>query len=392
MKPGRDPHISTPNAAWRRSVRHKLLTWFHKHKRALPWRESRDPYRVWISEIMLQQTQVATVIPYFERFLRRFPTVQALAKADEADVLRLWEGLGYYRRARQLHAAARTIVSDHRGVFPEDFAAILGLPGIGRYTAGAVASIAFDQPVPIVEANTTRLFSRLLLFRGGPSSPTGQQLLWRFAREILPESGASDINQALMELGSLVCTPRNPNCPECPLLSLCPTNARQLQAQIPAAKQPKRYESVQEIAVAIRKGPHVLLRLRPSGERWAGLWDFPRFPATTDALAQPRAHIVHQVRELTGLSVLPGNRLTVIKHAVTRFRITLECYEAERLSGRLRHSSESPWKWVSPRDLAEFPLNQTGRKLAGLIQSGSRSAGRSSATMLKPPLARSSTL
>jgi A/G-specific adenine glycosylase len=385
-------HRNLPSAAWQKSLRCRLLKWFHRHKRALPWRESRDPYRVWISEVMLQQTQVATVIPYFDRFLQRFPTIKALAEADEADVLRLWDGLGYYRRARQLHAAARVIVADHRGVFPTDFASIRALPGIGRYTAGAIASIAFDRPTPIVEANTARLYSRLLLFRGDPSSKAGQDQLWHFAEAILPEVGSSDVNQALMELGSLVCTPRHPRCDKCPLRSLCPTHSRQLQSEIPAAKVSKSYESVHEIVVVIRNQRKVLLRQSRTGERWAGLWDFPRFPMPTPCNAQHQARLITEVRELTGLTVRPGQRLTVFKHSVTRFRITLECHEAERLSGRLKHLSGIPLKWVAPEELSEFPLNQTARKLARLIQAGSLSTGRSSATMLKPPLARNSTL
>src|SRR3954452_17850774 len=217
-------------------LRRRLLAWYSKHARDLPWRQSRDPYRVWISEIMLQQTQVATVRDYYERFIRALPDVHSLAGANETDVLRLWEGLGYYRRARQLHAAAKKVVSEHEGNFPENSHELQQLPRIGRYTAGAIASIAFGRRTPILEANTIRLLSRLVAYRGNPHTQTGQQPLWQAAEEILPRSRVAEFNQALMELGSLVCTPDNPKCDACPLASVCQGYAANLQHEIPPAK------------------------------------------------------------------------------------------------------------------------------------------------------------
>src|SRR5437867_3366223 len=192
----------TPNAAWRQSLSKKLLVWFKRNARDLPWRRTRDLYAIWISEIMLQQTQVATVVPYFERFLRRFPDVEALAAADEHEVLRLWEGLGYYRRARQLHAAARKIVAEHQAQFPMAIDAVRSLPGIGRYTAGAILSIGLDQRLPILEANTIRVLSRLTAYRGDVSSSAGQRHLWSVAVSILPTSNCGATNQALIDPGS----------------------------------------------------------------------------------------------------------------------------------------------------------------------------------------------
>ena len=191
-----------PDAPWRRGFRRRLKTWYADHARDLPWRRSRDPYAVWVSEIMLQQTQVATVRGYFDRFIRAFPTIDALARADEQDVLRLWEGLGYYRRARQLHAAAKIVADEHGGRFPRNRDAVDRLPGIGRYTAGAILSIAFDQRQPILEANTVRLFCRLLGYEGDPASTAGQRLLWAMAEAVLPRREVGLFNQALMELGS----------------------------------------------------------------------------------------------------------------------------------------------------------------------------------------------
>src|SRR6188768_3339922 len=258
------------------SLHQRLLGWFSAEARDLPWRWTRDLYRIWISEIMLQQTQVVTVVGYFQRFVARFPDVRALAAADEHDVLRLWEGLGYYRRARQLHAAARQIVSVHDGEFPATFAEVVALPGIGRYTAGAILSIGRDVKLPILEANTVRVLSRLTAFRGDTTSPQGQKFLWRIAEELLPDDSVGNFNQALMELGATICTPRSPACLLCPVSALCPTRKAGLQEEIPAAKKPKDFQDVTEAAIVLRRRDgRVLLRLHKPGERWAGLWDFP---------------------------------------------------------------------------------------------------------------------
>ena len=203
----------------------QLLSWYDRSRRKLPWRappgETTDPYRVWLSEIMLQQTQVATVEPYYQRFLERFPTLQALAAAPQQQVLRLWEGLGYYRRARSLHAAAKEIVQHHDGRFPENPELVKSLPGIGRYTAGAILSIALDQRQPILEGNTIRLLSRLSGYTDDVTSGSGQKQLWAISEMLLPRKRVGTFNQALMELGALVCTPRQPKCESCPVMSLC---------------------------------------------------------------------------------------------------------------------------------------------------------------------------
>jgi A/G-specific adenine glycosylase len=345
-----------------------LLKWFAAHARDLPWRASRDPYRVWVSEIMLQQTQVETVKAYFERFVRDLPDVQALAAADEERVLRLWEGLGYYRRARQMHRAAKVIVSEHGGEFPRDVEALRTLPGIGRYTAGAIASIAFDTPAPILEANTIRLFARLLAYREDVTKNSGQQLLWAFAEEILPATGAGIFNQALMELGSLVCTPKSPACRECPLMSLCPTFAQNLQGEIPRAKAKTEYTDLHEVAVVVRRREKILVRRCGPGERWAGLWDFPRIELASPHAPDRGEQIRRKVHELTGVSIELGEMLSTIKHGVTRYRITLACYEAT-CTTPVRSTQQQ--RWITPESLNELPLSTTGRKLARLIASPS---------------------
>jgi A/G-specific adenine glycosylase len=316
---------------------------------------------------MLQQTQVATVVPYFERFLSAFPTIEALAEAPEEKVLGLWEGLGYYRRARQLHRAAKTILREHGGCFPHNRDAVLALPGIGRYTAGAVLSIALDAREPILEANTVRLYSRLLAYRGDPLSGKGQQQLWGFAESVLPAKNVGEFNQALMELGSLTCTPREPNCDQCPVAVLCPTCAQGLQSAIPIARPRTKFESVQEVCVVVRRDSRVLLRRCGSKERWAGLWDFPRFPFESDI--QPSTalsrKLVANVRRLTGVTIVPGPEFTTIKHGVTRFRITLVCYQGSYKKGPLK---DNRTRWVQTTRLSDYPLSATGRKIATSLQ------------------------
>ena len=348
------------DAKWKQSFRRRLLAWFEKHARDLPWRRSRDPYRVWVSEVMLQQTQVATVKPYFERFIAAFPTVEALADADEQQVLRLWEGLGYYRRARGLHAAAKVVVAEYRGTLPREVSSLMQLPGIGRYTAGAIASIAFDKKAPILEANTFRLLTRLIAYRGDPTKAAGQRLLWQVAEEILPNKQVARFNQALMELGSLVCTPQQPQCEACPVESHCAARRLGLEEELPRVTRKLDYMDVREAAVIVSKANRVLVRQCGPAERWAGLWDFPRFALDAEGPMFARKEIASKVRQQTGVTCTPRGVFHTLKHGVTRFRITLECYRAEYVTGRAR----SLVRWVRIPELAELPLSVTGRKIA----------------------------
>jgi A/G-specific adenine glycosylase len=319
---------------------------------------------------MLQQTQVETVKPYFERFLKRFPSIHALAAAEEEEVLRLWEGLGYYRRARQLHQAARLIVARHGGEFPRDPEAVRRLPGIGRYTAGAILSIAFDAREPILEANTVRLLARLLAYRGDPASAAGTRLLWAVAEAVLPRRVTGAFNQGLMELGSTVCLARGPRCHACPVALLCRARERSLVEAIPAPKAKPRVEARREAAVVVRRGGRVLLVKCPDGGRWAGLWDFPRFVIGAEQDADLRAELAAGVARLTGIAIEPGEHLASIRHGVTRFRITLLCYQGRWLSGPNRQGPSSTMRWVQPSQLDAYPLSTTGRKLSRLVGSG----------------------
>jgi A/G-specific adenine glycosylase len=327
---------------------------------------------------MLQQTQVATVIPYFERFLRRFPTIVSLAAADEQDLLRLWEGLGYYRRARQLLAAARRIVAEHAGVFPAEAEAVRRLPGVGRYTAGAILSLAFDARQPILEANTLRLFARLLAFRGDPLAGPGQKLLWNAAEEILPRRGCGRVNQSLMELGSQICTPRAPRCGACPVAELCASHRAGLQAFIPPPKRTPNIEHVREAAIVIRDRDRVLLVQRAAGQRWAGLWDFPRF-TVEESRASPAKVLATKIAAACAVKIVfakSARPLATLHHGVTRFRITLDVFAASVAAGS-RKSTQigklpvfAQQRWVRPIELPQYPLSTTGRKIAKLVICG----------------------
>ncbi len=356
------PHC---DSRWRQAFRRRLRRWYRRAARDLPWRRTRDPYAVWVSEIMLQQTQVATVIPYFGRFLDAFPTVAALAAADEQQVLRLWEGLGYYRRARQMHAAARKVVDEHDGHFPQDSASLLALPGIGRYTAGAILSFALDRQFPIVEANTVRLYSRLLGMRDDPGKSSGQARLWEFAAELLPRTAPGDFNQALIDLGSTVCTPREPDCDACPVATLCAARRENAVDQIPAGVRKVVFEQIVEAAVVIRSPRGLLIRQCQPDERWSGLWDFPRVPVPE--LEYDTDIICEAVQRQVGVSVALGARFHQLKHGVTRFRITLLCFHAS-LSPRRQGDLAAPSvRWVDVAHLSQYPLSVTGRKIANYL-------------------------
>jgi len=347
------------------SFRRRLIAWYQDNARPLPWRDRSDPYAVWVSEIMLQQTTVAAVVPYFNRFLTRFPTVEKLAGAREDEVLRLWEGLGYYSRARNLHKAAREVAGRRGGRFPDDVAELMELPGIGRYTAGAIASFAFNRPAPIVEANSERAFCRLLGFCGDPRSAAGRKLLWEFASRVVKCKAPGLVNQALMELGATVCTSESPECGACPVRKYCEAHNRGWQHEIPLRARRAAPTSVTEIAVAVHRDGRYLLRKRAAGERWAGLWDFARFGWDERDGKTPSA-IAGAVRDAYGLDVVVTGRLAEIRHSVTRFRITLCCFLAEWMAGEIDSKLRGA-RWIAPRQFDRLPLSTTGRKLARLL-------------------------
>ena len=353
------------------------MQWYMKHARPLPWRGVGDAYLVWISEVMLQQTTTHTVQGYFDRFVKSFPTVQSLAESDLDFVNLHWEGLGYYRRCALLHKAAKEIAERFRGEFPRQFSDALSLPGIGRYTAGAVLSIAYDQRLPILEANTLRLHARLLAERGHVLQGAANARLWQFAEDILPRTGSGQFNQALMELGSLVCTAKLPKCTECPtqcpVFVYCESAKQGLQGTIPTlpAKTMKtdRTEAALLVRQHRREGKGKILLVRYSeGRRWAGLWDFPRAESDASSPTELASDFAFQTRlsELTGRHLQPGKFLCSVKHSVTRYRITLffcEGFDA----GQAEAASPSETRWVSKKELQTLPLNSTARRLADQV-------------------------
>lgn len=342
------------------ALRRRLISWFDVHRRPLPFRDTRDVYRIWVSEVMLQQTTVTAVVPYYERFITRFPTVQALAAADESDVLKLWEGLGYYRRARHLHTAAGRLADAYPNDLPDDPAFWADLPGVGRYILGAVLSRAFDRKLPIVEANSLRVLARLFGYRGDPRTGEGKKWVWAAAEAVLPETRCGDFNEALMELGALVCKPDGPKCNECPVRSLCGAYEDNLQDRIPPKAIPPAVTAVCEVAVAIRNGPRVWLGKRPDGVRWAGMWELPHGPVVGRETFPAAARRV--VTQLTGLTPTIRRRFATVRHTVTTNDITVTAYDATA-TGRTKTPYYSSWAWASAEEVASLPTPVPQRKL-----------------------------
>jgi A/G-specific adenine glycosylase len=369
-------------------LRRNLVRWFHKHGRDLPWRRSRDAYRIWVSEIMLQQTTVVAVVPYFERFLSRFPTIQALAKAREHDVLRLWEGLGYYSRARNLRLAARQVVAESAGTIPHEIEELVRLPGIGRYTAGAIASLAYDRPAPIVEANTLRVYARLLALEGDVHSTAGRNVIWSFAARAVPARSAGAFNQAMMDLGATICTPTAPSCPKCPAKSCCRAFQQGVEREIPRPRVRPQTTFVDEAMIAVRHDGRYLLRKSPRGERWAGLWEFVRIslgPGTPRRNGDARraksdsglyelskstqVRIEQAIVERSGLMVECQRQAYEFHHTVTRFRIRLLCVITELQDGMSKPPAN--FRWATPAQFGKFALSMPARKFADRLATSS---------------------
>lgn len=341
-------------------LRSKLLAWYGKQRRELPWREpigsGRLPnaYHVLVSEAMLQQTQVAAVVPYFHRFLTRFPTVLDLANADEQDVLRLWQGLGYYSRARNLHAAAKRIVAEHGGEIPGNVKDLLSLPGVGRYTAGAIASTAFDCRAPIVDGNVIRVLCRVDLIRSDPREKETQLRLWARAEEILPRKRCGDFNSALMELGATVCTPRAPKCLICPIRAHCEAQAAGAQEQVPLPKKAKPTPLLLRNIFCVRRKDQYLIEQRPAKGRWAGMWQFVTFDAG-DATATSSM----------SMKLSEPKRIGEVTHALTHRRYRFEVFTCEvSKDGR----DPAPRRWASLDELQSLPLPLPHVKVAQMLK------------------------
>ena len=342
-------------------ISEKLLRWYDINARSLPWRSDPTPYKVWVSEIMLQQTQVETVLPYFERFMARFPDLPSLAQAEESEVLQVWEGLGYYSRARNLHKAARVLVEEYDGQIPADIAVLKSLPGIGAYTAGAIASIAFGANEPALDANIRRVTIRLLDMHKSPGSQLDGRL-WDFLCQILPDTRSGDFNQALMDLGSAVCLPANPLCHVCPLESECLAFQHGTQNELPVRKPKAKAPHKLVVAAVIRRGDQVLLARRPSDGMLGNLWEYPGGSVREDSTDLNEA-----LRDLFdsrfGIRVEVGMLLGTYKHAYTHFRITLHAYKC-LLSGADNPTLPPDFAWVPFGALPDYPMGKVARLIS----------------------------
>lgn len=341
----------------------RLLNWYRANKRTLPWRGSPDPYAVWVSEIMLQQTRVETVIPYFEKWMRLFPTIKALASASEHEVLNAWEGLGYYSRARNLHKAAKIVAEEYNGRLPRDLDALRKLPGIGRYTLGAVASIAFGLDVPALDGNIKRVYSRVFDISEPVDSTVGEKILWELAEVHLPKGQAGDHNQALMDLGATICLPKNPRCLICPLMKICKARSNGTQNQRPVMKPKKVVPEYIHAAGVIIKRARVLLGQRPSQGLLAGMWEFPNGRVNGD----PAAGLAKALQAGYNLNLrAKGNKkvLTTVQHAYTHFKVTVHAFQCELQSMPV----DGSLKWVSLKELDDYPMGKIDRQIANMIK------------------------
>jgi A/G-specific adenine glycosylase len=354
---------SFPSRALAASVRRRLLTWFDAHGRDLPWRRTRDPYALWVAEVMLQQTRIATVVPFYERFLTRFPTVRALAEADLQAVLSTWAGLGYYRRARHLHAGAQILLREHGGRLPENAADFARLPGVGRYTLGAVYSQAFDARLPVVDGNVQRVLARWGRCPETLTDRPAAQWLWAVAESLLPRRNVGAFNQALMELGQTVCTPRLPACEHCPLRKCCSAWRTGETSTLPRLPARPRATPIAEVAVLAQRRTRFLVMQRPGHGRWAHFWEFPH--AELKAGEEAGAAAVRLLKTLTGLEADPMRRLGTIHHTVTRFRIRLEAVLMGPPRGHAHRVANQRWLTLSA--IGSLALSRPQRRLWELL-------------------------
>ncbi len=333
-----------------------LLAWYDLQKRTLPWRDHPDPYAVWVSEIMCQQTRVETVIPYFEKWMKQFPSVKALASASEQDVLNAWEGLGYYSRARNLHKAAKVVVEKFGGKLPRDLDDLRSLPGIGRYTVGAIASLAFKMDEPTLDGNIRRVFSRLFDVKEIADSTAGEKTLWELTAKNLPKGRAGDYNQALMDLGAMVCLPKNPRCLICPLMKICKAREAGTQELRPVMKPKKQVPTYVHVAAVIVERGRVLLSQRPADGLLGGMWEFPNARVDGD----PARELVKALRGATRLKVQKKEPLGFVQHAYSHFRVIVYPF----LCAKVEAPKDKKFKWVPLDELDDYPMGKVDRQIA----------------------------
>ena len=375
--PGPQP-LSESESAEIRRIRAPLLAWYDANRRDLPWRRTRDPYAIWISEAMLQQTRVETVIPYWQRFLAAFPDVESLARADLDEVYVVWTGLGYYSRARNLKHAAESVVRDHAGQLPDTAPELQELKGIGRYTAGAIASIAFDREAPLVDGNVIRVFARLLGIREDSAARAVVEHMWAVAGELVRGPRPGDLNQALMELGATLCTPRNPGCLACPVRRFCNAQAVGDAESLPVKKKKAAPTRMRAVAAWVERGGRILTVRRPESGLMAGLWELPGGPieATDDA----RDRLAPVLAETVGLAVRRLEAVGRVEHLFTHRRLELEVFRCVADKGsRVRRKDFVAHRWIEPTallDLAHAGPTRKAMALLGMTDERSARAAR----------------
>ncbi|MDY6824013.1 MAG: A/G-specific adenine glycosylase [Thermodesulfobacteriota bacterium] len=337
-----------------------LTRWYETHQRALPWRKSRDPYHIWISEVLLQQTQVATVVGYYRRFFRAFPNVQAPAGADHQDILKLWEGLGYYSRARHLHAAANQINNAPEKLIPADPEAFRRLPGVGNYINAAVQSIAFGHPLAVVDGNVKRVLARLFMMDEPVNLSKSHKVFAAKAETLLDHTDPGTFNQAMMEMGALICKPGKPLCDECPVAPFCLALRKQKTHAFPkrvaARKTPHHHLTVG----IIQKNGTLLIVKRPEPGLLGGLWEFPG--GRLKEQENPETGCQRTIQESVGLTITVGERLTRVKHAYTHFKITMDVYFCDYIAGRVRRNGPAGHQWIRPSAITTFPFHKAVHK------------------------------
>jgi A/G-specific adenine glycosylase len=350
-------------------IQRQLNSWYRANARRLPWRETSDPYAIWVSEIMLQQTRVETVIPYYQRWLKVFPNLEALAGAEEDQVLKAWEGLGYYSRARNLHKAARIVLEDCDGKLPRDPKLLQELPGIGRYTAGALSSIAFGLPAPILDGNLRRVFSRLFNISAPLGTAESEKKFWEIAAELVPEQDPGNFNQALMELGALICTPRDPDCDGCPLSEDCLARKLGIQESLPVRKTKGSPPHHQVTAAVIHQAGQYLLAKRPSGVLLGGMWEFPG-GKLEEGETLPEA-LKREICEELNLEIEVGDQLGTFQHAYTHYSVTLHAFSCCKISEDFQLKYHTDAAWVAPGELKSYPMGKLDRLIAEQLLTGS---------------------
>ncbi|MBQ6519547.1 MAG: A/G-specific adenine glycosylase [Anaerolineaceae bacterium] len=349
-----------------------LLPWFDRNKRDLPWRRNRSPYATWISEIMLQQTRVETVKPYFDRWMERFPDVNTLAAADEQDVLRLWEGLGYYSRARSIHKAAKQIVNEYNGAIPPDPALLRKLPGIGDYTAGAIASIGYGLPAAALDGNIRRILARFYDIADPVRTPQTEKKLWTLAEGNLDRERPGDFNEALMDLGSAICLPENPQCLLCPIAENCLARQHGTMNERPVMlkAEPVPHYIVTAAVIPDGTGERFLLTKRPDKGLLGGLWEFPG--GKQEAGESLKECIVREIREELDIAIEAGEPFGIYKHAYTHFKVTLHAFICHHTSGTPKTLASSELGWFTREELRELPMGKIDRMIAKKLTADSR--------------------